>query len=161
MWPHLHTLSALNSFLKLILFMILHTVFRLYVKIDIRLRQICLKTQPISYYQGEFTWQSMVGFHKKYNSVFQKGLKLKLEKEKKKIPILKKIFLITLMVILGYLWVVANLSKSTGKIDLNIFKSEAIFEFTIFIIIATPFVFIIGNYLKKKENNNKQINKNE
>jgi membrane protease YdiL (CAAX protease family) len=56
-----------------------------------------------------------------------------------------------------YLMTVINLYKSTGKIDWNIFKSEALPQFLIFSLIALPIIITVEFLWNRRKKKNVQI----
>lgn len=64
---------------------------------------------------------------------------------------LKKTILYILFIIVSYAFLVANLYKMTGELELNIFKAKGWYDLIITTIIATPFVIIIIKMLKNKK----------
>jgi len=55
----------------------------------------------------------------------------------------KKIFLSILLVIFLYLMVVLNLFKATGKIEWNIFMTDALPKFVLFCVVVVPLIYFI------------------
>lgn len=74
-------------------------------------------------------------------------------------------FLKNTLVIIGllvflYLMTVLNLYKSTKRIDLNIFQSEALPDFLLFCIFVIP-VIILFKYLWNPNDDKEEQNKNQ
>ncbi len=67
---------------------------------------------------------------------------------------IKNIIAILVFVIFCYLMTVINLYKSTGKIEFNIFKSEALTDWLLFVAIALPLFYLLKHFLKNKKREN-------
>jgi hypothetical protein len=61
---------------------------------------------------------------------------------------IKKFALYVCLIVSVYLWLVFNLSKSTGELELNVFRSEALLDF---IIIGVVVIFLYVVYEESKK----------